>query len=162
MIHLAEVVVQAPAEDVALDDVWLGATKVVAGRLLTVFQEVQDQHGVAETLDLLGVASYLSGDLVQSVAYYRQVVTLFREMDNRQGLVSSLATLLLCGDSYDSTTLATVTTSAAEVRRVGEQALTILFLRNIERVEIAALPSLDRELGGFGRGTLPLRCDHDR
>jgi DNA-binding CsgD family transcriptional regulator len=92
---------------------------------LAVFQEVQDQHGVAETLDLLGMASWLGGDLVQSAAYYRQVVALFREMDNRQGLVSSLATLLLCGETYFSATLVSVATSVTEVRRVGERALKV-------------------------------------
>ncbi len=92
---------------------------------LTVFQGVQDQHGVAETLDLLGMTSFLSGDLVQSATYYQQVVALFGEMDNRQGLVSSLATLLLCGDAYPATTLVPVATSVTEVRRVGDLALKI-------------------------------------
>jgi DNA-binding CsgD family transcriptional regulator/Flp pilus assembly protein TadD len=90
---------------------------------LTIFQEVHDQHGVAETLDLLGMVGSLSGDMVQSAAYYWQVVELFRVMDNREGLVSSLATLLLCGDTYFSATLVTVAASVTEVRRVGERAL---------------------------------------
>lgn len=90
---------------------------------LTIFQEVHDQHGVAETLDLLGMVGSLSGDMVQSAAYYWQVVELFRVMDNREGLVSSLATLLLCGDTYFSAMLVTVATSVTEVRRVGERAL---------------------------------------
>ncbi len=128
---------------------------------LTVFQEVQDQHGVAETLDLLGVASYLSGDLVQSVAYYWQVVTLFREMDNRQGLVSSLATLLLCGDSYDSTTLATVTTSVAEVRRVGEQALTIARAIGQRSGEAYTCSCMAECLGPRGEYTHALELAHD-
>ena len=92
---------------------------------LAIFQQVQDQHGVAETLDLLGMVGSLSGDPVQSAAYYWQVVELFQEMDNREGLVSSLATLLLCGDTYFSATLVTVATSVTEVRRVGERALTL-------------------------------------
>src|SRR5207244_2000878 len=75
---------------------------------LPIFQQVPDQHGVAETLDLLGMVGSLSGDPVQSAAYYWQVVELFQEMDNREGLVSSLATLLLCGDTYFSATLVTV------------------------------------------------------
>src|SRR5437016_812131 len=31
---------------------------------LQIFQELDDKTGIAETLDLLGMASYLSGDLV--------------------------------------------------------------------------------------------------
>ena len=38
---------------------------------LAIFQQVQDQHGVAETLDLLGMVGSLSGDPVQSASYYR-------------------------------------------------------------------------------------------
>jgi predicted ATPase/DNA-binding CsgD family transcriptional regulator len=92
---------------------------------LTIFQEVHDQHGVAETLDLLGMTSYIRGDLVQSAAYYRHVVELFREMDNREGLVSSLATLLMCGGSYEAQTLVTVATSVNEVLQAGERALSL-------------------------------------
>src|SRR5207247_2628493 len=84
---------------------------------LAIFQRVQDQHGVAETLDLLGMVGSLSGDPVQSAAYYWQVVELFQEMDNRQGLVSSLATLLLCGETYFSVTLVTGGTRVMEVMR---------------------------------------------
>ncbi len=90
---------------------------------LTIFQEVHDQHGVAETLDLLGMANFIGGDLVQSAAYCRQVIELFREMDNRQGLVSSLATLLCCGDIYAAATQVAAATSLTEVRQEGERAL---------------------------------------
>ena len=92
---------------------------------LSIFQQTHDQHGVAETLDLLAVASLFGGDLVQSAASYRQVVTLFREMDNRQGLVSSLATLLFCGGTYLSAAVVPVATSVTEVRHVGESTLKI-------------------------------------
>jgi predicted ATPase len=37
---------------------------------LAVFQKLGDERGIAETLDLLGMASALGGDLVQSAAYY--------------------------------------------------------------------------------------------
>jgi DNA-binding CsgD family transcriptional regulator len=86
---------------------------------------MHDQHGVAETLDLLGMASFHRGDYVQSAAYYRQAIGLFGELDNREGLVSSLATLLLCGDTYWVQTLLPVATSAAEVLQVGERALSL-------------------------------------
>jgi hypothetical protein len=31
---------------------------------LTLFEQLHDSHGIAETLDLLGMASYLGGDLI--------------------------------------------------------------------------------------------------
>ena len=62
---------------------------------LNIFQGLADQPGIAETLDLLGMTSYLSGDLLGGTAYYMQAVALFRELDDRQGLTSSLATLTM-------------------------------------------------------------------
>jgi DNA-binding CsgD family transcriptional regulator/DNA polymerase III delta prime subunit len=60
---------------------------------LALFETLNDQHGLAETLDLLGMASGLVGDLRQSIAYYERAVALFRALDDRQGLVSSLTSL---------------------------------------------------------------------
>ncbi|HCJ33605.1 MAG TPA: hypothetical protein DHV65_04815, partial [Ktedonobacter sp.] len=56
---------------------------------LTLFQQAHDAPGVAQTCDLLGMASLLGGDLVQGEAYYQQAVALFQELDDRQGLASS-------------------------------------------------------------------------
>src|SRR6266852_2627048 len=36
---------------------------------LTMFQQVHDRHGLAETLDLLGMTSYLGGDLLRGTTY---------------------------------------------------------------------------------------------
>jgi DNA-binding CsgD family transcriptional regulator len=89
---------------------------------LTIFQEVHDLKGLAETLDLLGVTHYLGGDLLQSHTYYNQAITLFREIDDRQGLVSALATQLICGGTYQSETMVPATTSVDEVVSQGELA----------------------------------------
>jgi DNA-binding CsgD family transcriptional regulator len=67
---------------------------------LTLFQTLDDRRGVAQTFDLVGVASYLGGDAVQCAAYLQQAVTLFQALDDRQGLASPLATLSICGVSY--------------------------------------------------------------
>jgi DNA-binding CsgD family transcriptional regulator len=64
---------------------------------LAIFQQLNDTHGIAETLDLLGMASYLGGDLVQGTRYYEQAVMLFRQLDDRVGLTSSLASLTIRG-----------------------------------------------------------------
>jgi DNA-binding CsgD family transcriptional regulator len=90
---------------------------------LTTFGGLNDRHGLAETLDLLGIASYLSGDLIQGTAYYQQAVALFRELDEREGLISSLVTLMLCCGNYQTATLVPAATSWAEARQLGELAL---------------------------------------
>ncbi len=45
---------------------------------------------MAKTLDLLGIAHLLGGDLSASVRYYDRAIALFRELDDRPRLVSSL------------------------------------------------------------------------
>ena len=93
-------------------------------KALTVFQELHDQHGIAETFDLLGMTSYLGGDLVQGTAYYDQAIALFRALDDRNGLTSSLATLALSGPTYQTDTMVSAA-SLAEVIQDTEQAFKI-------------------------------------
>ena len=92
---------------------------------LTIFQELQDPHGTAETLDLLGMTSYLGGDLVGGTIYYEEAVALFRQLDDRQGLTSSLATLTFRVANYQTDTMISAPTRLAEVVSDGERGLQI-------------------------------------
>jgi len=92
---------------------------------LATFQGLHDRSGFAKTLDLLGVASYLSGDLMQSAAYYEQAIALLRELDERARLPNSLATLMLCGGNYQTETLVPAAAGFAESLQQGELALKI-------------------------------------
>jgi adenylate cyclase len=91
---------------------------------LAIFQRLDDRPGVAETLDLLAMASALGGDLVQSMAYYEQAVALFRELGDRHGLASSMASVL-GGWDYLSETMVSASASGAQCVRGGEEALRI-------------------------------------
>ena len=92
---------------------------------LTLFQQAHNAHGIAETFDLLGMATALGGDLLQAATYYQQAIALFRELDDRQGLASSLATLMILGEGggYEIETMVPATTSFAESLYFGELAL---------------------------------------
>jgi tetratricopeptide (TPR) repeat protein len=92
---------------------------------LAAFQRLNDQRGLAETLDLLGMASYLGGDAIQSAVYYEQATEQFRIIEDRKGLISSLATLMICGGNYQTETMVPAATSFAESLRRGELALKI-------------------------------------
>ncbi len=92
---------------------------------LATFQALSDRRGKASTLDLLGMASLLSGDLVQSAAYYEQAIALLRELDERKRLPNSLATLMLCGGNYQTETLVPAAGGFAESLHQGELALKI-------------------------------------
>src|SRR3989440_4905644 len=92
---------------------------------LATFQALADQRGKAATLDFLGMASLLSGDLLQSAAYYEQAIALLRKLDERQRLPNSLATLMLCGGNYQNDTAVPAAIGFADSLHFGEQALKI-------------------------------------
>ena len=71
------------------------------------------------------MTSYLGCDLAQGTIYYKQAIALFRELDDRQGLTSSLATLTMRGPTYQTDTMVSAATSLADVIPDGEMALKI-------------------------------------
>jgi len=60
---------------------------------LVIFEQLGDQRGVAETLDLLALASYFRGDRRQAIAWYEDAAALFRALQERQALASMLTSL---------------------------------------------------------------------
>jgi DNA-binding CsgD family transcriptional regulator/tetratricopeptide (TPR) repeat protein len=92
---------------------------------LATFQALSDRRGTAATLDLLGMASFLSGDLIQGTSYCQQAIVLLHELDDRQRLISSLVTLMMCGGVYETETLVEASGGFADSLHFGEQALKI-------------------------------------
>ncbi len=92
---------------------------------LATFQAFSDRGGKAATLDFLGMASLLGGDLQQSAAYYEQAIALLRELDERQRLPNSLASLMLCGGNYQNDTAVPAAIGFAELLQHGELAVKI-------------------------------------
>ncbi len=117
---------------------------------LNIFQQLQDGPGIAETLDLLGMTSYLSGDLERGTEYYKQAVVLFRELDDRRGLTSSLATLTMRGITYQTDTMIPAVAHVSEVIPDGELALKIARETDQRAAEAYALIFLAFSLGPQG------------
>ncbi len=67
---------------------------------LEFFEQTRDRRGLATTLDLLAIASYLAGDLKSGAAFHRRAVTLLRELHDRQALASALASYAGRGGHY--------------------------------------------------------------
>jgi DNA-binding CsgD family transcriptional regulator/energy-coupling factor transporter ATP-binding protein EcfA2 len=63
---------------------------------LDVFDELNDLLGKGETLDLLGMTSGHVLQLEDQQDYYRDAVVIFRALDDRKALASTLANLALC------------------------------------------------------------------
>jgi len=57
---------------------------------LRIFEALQDQPGMAETLDLLGMAHGLHGDVVSAVDYFGRAIDLFRAQSNTPNLALTL------------------------------------------------------------------------
>lgn len=91
---------------------------------LALFERLNDRHGLAETLDLLGMTSQLSSDLIRSYSFYRRAIGLWRELADRRGLASSLSSLPLCAASYHQN-LEVTAISLAEAADAAEEAFTI-------------------------------------
>jgi len=58
---------------------------------LILFQIQQDRQGIAETLDLLGMAHGIYGDAINAVKHYGQAVEMFRTLGDHRGLMFSLS-----------------------------------------------------------------------
>lgn len=59
-------------------------------RALKIHEQDQNEKGMAETHDLLGMAIMQHGNLVDSFAEYQQAIRLFRKLDDKHGLISAL------------------------------------------------------------------------
>jgi DNA-binding CsgD family transcriptional regulator len=92
---------------------------------LATFEALSDWRGKAATLDLLGMASLLSGDLIQGTTYCQQAIVLLHELDERQRLISSLVTLMMCGGVYETGTVVPAVVGFADSLHFGEQVLKI-------------------------------------
>jgi DNA-binding CsgD family transcriptional regulator/tetratricopeptide (TPR) repeat protein len=88
---------------------------------LRIFEARQDQPGMAETLDLLGMAHGLHGDLVSAVDYLGRAIDLFRSQGNTPSLVSALASqAVYAGPALVETTFSALGTPAACLRDATE------------------------------------------
>lgn len=128
---------------------------------LRIFQELNNRAGMAETLDLLGMASYLGGDLMGGTDYYKRAVALFRELGDRQGLASSLATLTMRSGAYQTSTMIAASRDLVEVAAEGEEALMIAREIGWRAGEAYALIFLGFCLGAHGEYTRALELERD-
>jgi DNA-binding CsgD family transcriptional regulator/tetratricopeptide (TPR) repeat protein len=89
---------------------------------LTVFQRRADRRGMAQTLELLGMASNLA-DPTASVGYYDRAIPLLTAVDERQGVITALAVRMLQNGSYWHATFVPAALSDDEAWQNGQRAL---------------------------------------
>jgi tetratricopeptide (TPR) repeat protein len=72
---------------------------------ITLLQGLDDRRRMAETWDLLGTTTLISGDSQGAADYYAQAITLFAELGDLPGQTSSLTMRSLRGGAYFTSTL---------------------------------------------------------
>ena len=117
---------------------------------LTIFDATGDRRGLAETLDLLGMATYLCADLDGSMAWYERAVPLLEELDDRHGLVTALSMLACRGGSYELGSMATTAADFKRGVRDGERALALARAIDWRAGEAFVLTTLATVLGLLG------------
>ena len=91
---------------------------------LSTFERLDERRGVAETLGLLAMTSYLGGDLLAGTDYCQRAIAAFRVLDDRQALAESLATLVLgAATTFNDNMVAAL--SLPEALRAAEPSLTL-------------------------------------
>jgi len=123
----------------------------LACEAMTIFEQLDDRQGVAATLELVGMASYLSADLPASVSAFERAADLFRALDDRPRLTSCLAMLTSRGGDDLLGSAVADAAPLAEAARNGEQALTLARAIEWRAGEAFALFSLARTLGLSGQ-----------
>jgi class 3 adenylate cyclase/tetratricopeptide (TPR) repeat protein len=89
---------------------------------MQIFLELEDEPGMAETMDLIGMSDSLGGDLVKGLWDLRQSSKMFEKLGNQTGLSSSLATLSILTMDYQSETMVIPRFSVDEALHEAERA----------------------------------------
>jgi DNA-binding CsgD family transcriptional regulator/tetratricopeptide (TPR) repeat protein len=118
---------------------------------LVIFEESGNLHGVARSIDLLGTVSDIAGDIIQMRRRYERAAALFRELGDRQGLCSTLSTMLIANGGYIFEPVVVPRhVSAADAKREFEEALAIARDIGWRAGEAYALLNQTLSLGSHG------------
>jgi len=112
---------------------------------LALFETLQDTQGMAETFDLLGMASGIYGDTVQAVEQYKRAIALLRALGDHQSLISSLITPVV----YTSPFLVETTYSVCEPPEHWSPAITEALSLSRQADSLVSQSYVEWVAGGF-------------
>ncbi len=145
---------------------WLANTRDVTASLraheeaLRLLTAINDRAGIAETHDLLGIASWHDGDMVAAVHHLGEAITGYRPAGTPYGLISALASR--CGGA--SPEMSDVAYSALRTcnacMRDGEEALILARRIDWRAGQVYAMVQLGGAACGFGHFGDALRHGH--
>jgi tetratricopeptide (TPR) repeat protein len=117
---------------------------------LALLEPEGDLAGIAETVDLLGMGLGLHGDPFASIEPLGRAVQHFRALGDRQGEISSLATLASLGSPETAETSAAALRGLEETLRDGSEALRLARHSGSPSSEAYVHLALGAGLVGFG------------
>jgi DNA-binding NarL/FixJ family response regulator/tetratricopeptide (TPR) repeat protein len=92
---------------------------------LSLFEQLGDRHGVAMTLQYLGIVHYQGSDLPGAIPFCRRAADLFRELGQQRGVVSALTMLATRAGATDVNPITVATADFEGGVRDGEEAIRI-------------------------------------
>ncbi len=116
---------------------------------LVMLRKLGDAHGLAEALELLGVASILNGDLIGSMRYYEEAKAIFEDLADRRGLALAFTRAPMMALNCLTDTVVPAATLSEAVWD-GERALGIIREIGWRSEEVCALALLACCLGSRG------------
>jgi DNA-binding CsgD family transcriptional regulator len=117
---------------------------------LALFERLGDRHGLAMTLDVLGMTSLLVGDMRAAATYQARAITLLRALDDRNALISCLMVYAQRGLSYLGDVSVAATDGLAAYRRDSDEALQLARALGSQPGEAGALGYFALVLGAHG------------
>ena len=117
---------------------------------LAIFEGSGDRDGVAETHDLIGMASLLAGDAVEALTEFDVAVDLFRAEGNVRGVISALTSRGAVGGLGQLVTVPTSGRTFAASIADPEEALTLARKTEWQAGQAYATSSTCMILGGVG------------
>ena len=90
-----------------------------------LFAQLDDQRGLAQTHDFLGITNLIGADLVQAADHLQSAIALFESLDMRDRLASALSNLALCDSAVYNGLAVPAPVSAAESLAHSERAVAI-------------------------------------
>ena len=121
---------------------------------LQIFHKANDLRGQARTLDFMAMAKFNDGDLLGSVRYYQQALTLSRALNDRAAMSSIWATLTIFGGCYITETLVGQPTHLSEEAFTSELARHLaqeIGWRANEAYALITLAQVHANRGDYGR-----------
>jgi DNA-binding CsgD family transcriptional regulator len=117
---------------------------------LSLFERLGDRHGLAMTLDVLGMTSLLVRDMRAAASYQARAIALLRALDDRNALISCLMVYAQRGLSYLGDVSVAATDGLAAYRRDSDEALQLARALGSQPNEAGVLGYFALVLGAHG------------